>query len=456
MWRVRLALGSLLLVASAGCLGPQAENPSTGNTPTSADLLGHLAFPCPPQGAQEHHPGFCIGTLRLNGGTLQEPYAVVHPTRDGTLAVGAIAGAALGSEPSPGSSEAWLHLFASQDGGASWIESSPPAGDPPRAPSNPVNAGITEDPAFAFDTSGTLHLTGLWAADLGSDAFDLFYTSSKDLGRTWSTPAYLTTDGTAGRNWIAIVGSRIYILWEDQTGGGNAAAVAWSEDAGRSWEALPPEGRVSNCVYPTLFVRDVHLVAACSGSPPGLLEFDAGNDTWDPLASFAGEDSLVTFAASAANDSLAVVSQVGHEGLRARTSGAGSASWGPSIDLRANLRLEDTWNHIELMAAAADPGGHVNLLLKGYIACSGPSCDSTLEPEWQVVHARLNAAEWTVLEEETLVAAPPMSATRVPRLQDVAPIDDGFYAIEFSGDRGVMAWTNQGAIDFALPRWVAT
>jgi hypothetical protein len=120
---------------------------------------------------------------------------------------------------SPGNSE--IYFKKSDDGGTTWTTER-----------LTDNAGYSNDPAIAVDGS---NIYVVWEDSTPGNP-EIYFKKSVDGGVTWIKNKRLTN--TAGYSWypaIAVDGSNIYVVWEDETPGNPEIYFKKSVDGGVTW-----------------------------------------------------------------------------------------------------------------------------------------------------------------------------------------------------------------------------
>jgi len=115
----------------------------------------------------------------------------------------------------------------SSDGGTSWSE-------PTRLT---WNAGATGIPTIAADSSGGVHV--LWHDNTPGN-YEIFYKRSTDSGTTWSRLNRLTWNSGDSyfQSIVADSSDGIHVVWNDNTSGGYEIYYKNSPDGGATWSVL--------------------------------------------------------------------------------------------------------------------------------------------------------------------------------------------------------------------------
>jgi len=115
-----------------------------------------------------------------------------------------------------------IYFKKSDDGGATWTTD--------KRLTN--NAGYSQYPAIAVDGS---NINVVWNDDTPGNP-EIYFKKSVDGGVTWTTNKRLTTN--LGESWypaIAVDGSNIYVVWYDDTPGNSEIYFKKSDDGGATW-----------------------------------------------------------------------------------------------------------------------------------------------------------------------------------------------------------------------------
>ncbi len=123
-----------------------------------------------------------------------------------------------------------LAVYATTDGGTSWVEAPPLALQ--------AGWGGISDPALAWDSAGNVYLVALpFPPGVGSQIGIAIYRSS-DGGQTWSAPNLIHQSPGDDKQWAAAdnnpqspYNGHVYAVWDD----GSNLAFARTIDNGASW-----------------------------------------------------------------------------------------------------------------------------------------------------------------------------------------------------------------------------
>src|SRR4030042_792689 len=95
------------------------------------------------------------------------------------------------------------------------------------------NAGYSQDPAIAVDG---LNIYVVWE-DTTPGNYEIYFKKSVDGGATWETNKRLTSNaGVSYAPAIAVDGSNIYVVWQDNTQGDEEIYFKRSGDGGVTWK----------------------------------------------------------------------------------------------------------------------------------------------------------------------------------------------------------------------------
>lgn len=171
----------------------------------------------------------------------------------------------------PGNSE--IYLKASTDHGATWSSM--------KRITN--NAGTSFYPSVALNGT-TMHL--IWQDDTPGNN-EIYYRKSTDFGATWAAAKRLTDNaGDSTYPAMAVSGSVIHAVWQDDTPGNNEIYYKKSTDNGATWSAMK---RITNdagiSAYPSITVNgsNVHMTwddTATGDSEIYYKKSEDGGATW--------------------------------------------------------------------------------------------------------------------------------------------------------------------------------
>lgn len=433
---VALAVGAL--IALGGCLssptgdapGKDTEN-GTPDEPVEVEAYRSLC----PQTSTERSGEVCYATIRDPSRALYEPYAAVHPDDPEIQAIGANTRVATAL---PGSGQEML-VYVTENGGTDWKTRSLPAFD-----------GRTwfGDPALAFDASGRLHVAGMVDAGDNSNGFDVGYAASDDLGATWRSQQLVGSNGTADRPWLGLGnGGTVAIVWSDLL----SFNYTISQDAGATWT---PEssGTVNGCELPSRpVVRGGVVIVACfdgDAFPMYSLGPDATNATL--LAELSPEGAHPWHLVDGLDAGLGLVtSPAGGNDILLRTS-ADARNWSTPASLNEAIDANQDWLATEVFWAQPDPYGNLHLLLRedrDHPADGDLDPDGPREVAWVIV----DATGPTVLDERLITHARAPSEIASQRDDiDPEPNLNHAFGLAFRGDRGLLAWAEDGEIRTSL------
>jgi len=226
------------------------------------------------------------------------------------------------------------------------------------------NSGISECPAVAVDTAGTIYV--VWH-DNTSGNYEIYYKKSINGGATWTANQKITsTSGTSKNPAIAIdTGGNIHVVWQDSTPGNAEIYYKKSTTGGATWTAN------KRLTYTTGYSGSPAIAVNSSGhlhlfwhdNTPGNYEIYYkksvnGGDTWAAnlrLTFSAGVSEAPAFAVDS-SDYLHLAWQddtPGNTEIYYKSSTNGGAAW------TANQRLTSTAGSSLVPAIAADTTGHL-------------------------------------------------------------------------------------------------
>ena len=466
---MRAVLGSLLVTAGlAGCIGGD----ETGLEPSDAALAplslpDSFEFLCPAGETRTTAEGLCVGTIASLTESNQEPFLAVDPNRPGVMAVGVNAGYstdAVDPARQDGAELIAMDVFFTQDGGATWTRSQLPY---IAAPSGMVGLDLrgVGDPALQFDEAGVLHVSGIATNAVLTSGWEIFYTSSPDLGDGWTEPVLFTEDGSNDRNWLNIgPDGTIYLPWQffaaDVADGGST--VAWSTDGGATWDMLEKGDHIPSCYgigEAALLGARPYVACALADedfdlSGIGFFHIDTMGATFHEVAVIEEEGAYWPQPVVVADGSLVIAFEDFDDATVWLTrSTNGGLNWTTPVDARDLLAADDGWDYANNYWFEADPWGAVHILLGG-TACAGElvllmGCPRGL------VHAAIDPVDWVVLSETVLdEPGPALEDMHVP--PPLAPAwGDHYYGIAFTHDAGFMVWTRKQVLEFTTfePIW---
>lgn len=184
---------------------------------------------------------------------------------------------------------------------------------------------------------------------------------------------------------------------------------------------------------------EVHAFHRENGSLALRTRVDLGESYWPHLATLPDDD-------------LILAAQTRESVVASRSPDAGH-TFGDPVDLRDPLSADDGWEGLDFMWIATDPWGAVHFLLREDPCPSDPTyllaltCDFALPREsMDVVHAAFSPSLDEILAERQL--DPPDTSPEEHRPESAAPsYGDHFFGADFGPERGVLAWTQDKAIE---------
>lgn len=443
----RAYVPAITLLLLAGCLGATRDAPVDPASLGGAlqDAVGY-AFACPPGVESDATP--CVGVIESLTESLQEPFLAADPYRVGVFAIGVNAGATRDAfDPArevPGVEQFRLDIFVTQDGGATWALARLPRVDTGGISPLPVEIYGAGDPAIAFDEHGVMHVSGIATPGGVNVGYEVFYTSSPDLGKTWTTPVIFGGDDDNDRNWLNVApGDRVYVPWQNV---GTSTELALSLDGGATWRTTPP---VEECftVSPVQLLDGVAYLA-CAGYSPGsgptdpgeltgtrVFRVDEANATLVEVGEIAGEHVWPHLRALPGGELVAIAESDGSVSL-SRSADAG-VSWSEPVDLRDITSIDDAWASATMFWADVDPSGTLHFVLGG-TENRGPGMNT---PHLAAVAIDVAAGQ-AVFEGELPIDAPMPPRTLAPAY------GDHYYGLAFQGDQGMVVWTRDRTLQF--------
>jgi len=402
-----------------------------------AELASVLA--CPPGQRLTRFSGSpCVGTFEAQDAHLVEPNLAVDPSNPLRMALGANAVSHIPLLVFPGPVPAVpgvpmgfnVDVFVSEDGGARWRRTTFQA---PHGPGQlPFGSG---DPSLAFDREGRLHVSFLGAFGTPSDyELAVVYTSSDDLGVTWSEPVVFRNDVEFNdRNWLtAGEDGSVYITWSALP---QSSAIAWSLDRGATWSNRTDV--TPGCPFPS-------HVTFLGGTPSfactreyrdiDLFRFDPETGNATRFAIAPRMFCILPRLFAPTNDTLTVACYGGS----VATSLDGGQTWrGPVLPF-AFTKIDDEWESRQFLWSDVDPwSGQLHLLVGPYNNTKGAK---------PMAHLVMDPVTLKIIEETVLV--PDGAPRRNPTARQWENGDD-FMTMAFTPDRGILMWTYDGAPDFA-------
>jgi len=370
-----LAIGTGLFVSSAAFGGLLVNTPF--------DVIGNLPV--------AEFTGFGYGTNTYKDWG-NEPSVAVNPLNPNQIVISSFS-------YSTSSTATGANIFYSITGGATWTSQfSVPA------PSNGVR--IPNDWNFAYDSTGTLHATVLG----GGNIYQGSTTNPTSLA-AWSwtgggTRINTSTSGNADQPWLAVQGGRVFVGYDDFTGG-VTLRVAASANNGTTFaidNAISNGARPGNTVNPgTRIATDgAGNVYSIFGLGPSagvgthtvtyyLNRSRDGGATWD-------------FMGSSANGGLVITSGTSRQLDNAGTQA--SNTWFANVnDLRGNITAvaaDATGAHVYTLIGKQDGSGTDRIYLREFHPNGtnlGASAEIAISPAGQ----RAVFPSVTVLDNGTVV-----------------------------------------------------
>jgi len=148
-----------------------------------------------------------------------------------------------------------------------------------------TNAGNSESPSIAVYGS---KVYVVWSDNTSGD-YDIFFTKSTNGGNTWSAKKKLSsTSGSSEKPAIAVDGSNIYLVWSDNTTDNYELFFTRSANGGMTWETMRITDMVGFMKYPSIAVDDSGIYVVWSDNAQGNDEIffksqQAADDTWGTM-----------------------------------------------------------------------------------------------------------------------------------------------------------------------------
>lgn len=462
-----LAAAALAVPVLAGCTTSPVQLSQAQLAPEMPSFL----YLCP-GAARPPSPEPCLGRLARDDATLQEPYAALHPGDPDVMAIGVNLGPPF-TEHARGSHDLCrLEVYVTEDGGRAWRAGTvpPPAFTLPFA--GAAAGQCSGDPALVFDEAGTLHASGLANAGTApaglplpgreGGGFAAYYARSDDLGRTWGEPVVVGPNGqNQDRNWLARdpASGALYVNWQNVAGGEAdwTTEVAWSLDGGATWRNQEPHQRpVCRTPGPVTLAGGVPLVSCVKPGDPDRVRVYAFDPASGGLALRGGFEAEATWPllVALADGRLAAVYRASEGGLVSgdslvRFSGDAGRTWSDALSTRE--LAEGPWDLARAYWAAADPFGGLHMMvrvgrLEAPMDDAGRAREGTGAVRYELRHLALDAAGRKAHE----VALEAWSAASPPAVRPAQGLGDHYYAIAWSGDEALLAYTRDGAIKLTL------
>src|SRR4030043_459614 len=129
------------------------------------------------------------------------------------------------------------------------------------------NAGYSQDPAIAVDG---LNIYVVWE-DTTPGNYEIYFKKSVDGGATWETNKRLTSNaGVSYAPAIAVDGSNIYVVWQDNTQGDEEIYFKRSVDGGVTWKTDKNlANNADDSRYPAIAVYGPNIYVVWQDATPG-------------------------------------------------------------------------------------------------------------------------------------------------------------------------------------------
>ena len=186
-------------------------------------------------------------------------------------------------------------IFKSLDGGATWTKFTmgarfPAVGDS-LCSSNPYFAAVNPiwrhmgwgEPAVG--PNGVVHYAFARRGTVAADKGDIYYTKSKDNGKTWSAAVKLNTDKDAAfkTQWMPSVSSdqlgKVTVAWYDRSA--STAACVNVSDAGCKYQRMARQSKDNGTTWLPEFAVSTGIIAEPDQQDPGVQSCYAGDYDYD-------------------------------------------------------------------------------------------------------------------------------------------------------------------------------
>lgn len=476
-----LAVALVLAAVGAGCTGPQpsggyeaptAPAPFSSTQPIPGESEGTPApipppppplkfeYACPAGPKAERVPDVCMATLWDSTKTLAHPSLSIHPNLPHVMAVGVtsfhLPAVAQGDLQSTGLDVRIggnIELYVN-DNGQEWRPVPLPA-LPILNPPVPLQLINGNGASIAFDDNGTLHLTGVATYKRGSGGMDaVFYTSTSDLGKTWTTPIKLNAAPNVDQSFLTVgPNEQVYVVWKVSGG----AQVAWSLDGGKTWPAGDRLITVTECpVISRILLVDGVPHAACNQGQTrvSFVKIDLTAGKSETLATIlttpVANNERPPLLANLSNGSLALATPTD-----VFFSVDGGRNWTTPVQLQGLLTVEDDWTNFFPTWMAGDPWGRLQLLVSGVRDPVVP--DQVETGQIPVAHVVLEQDPPRVFLETRLTPLEPANQFRSPPTAGPPfTVKDRFHGIAFTPDAAVLMWTFDRGLDYTILKPVLT
>jgi hypothetical protein len=306
---------------------------------------------------------------------------------------------------------------------------------------------------------------------------------SDDLGATWREPVLLQDNGLGqDREWIVRdpASGALYVVWQNVPAGSGledrSVEVAWSLDGGATWRNQEAGQRTPcyragmpvvlqgalrfACVHAADDGREVvqlHALDAARGE--AALVADAIAEGQWPSLTLLADGTLAMLYDNCFPDSCALDSLL----LRSRDGGATWSPGGSAMGL-----AEGAWDRARVYWSEADPFGGQHLLVRfdrdEALLPADPSGSAPTPMATELRHVVLDASG-APIHSATLAAwrsdEAPSPRAAVGFGDDVLGVEGRqqhprcggsscYYSLAWSGDRALLAFTRDGAIELAL------
>jgi hypothetical protein len=143
------------------------------------------------------------------------------------------------------------------------------------------NSGISQLPSIAVDGS---NIYVVWQDDTPGNS-EIFLNYSTDGGTTWTTKQLTSNSGSSENPSIAVNDSNIYVVWQDDTPGNSQIYFEQSTDGGTTWKTKRLSNNSGSSENPSIAVNDSNIYVVWQDDTPGenqiyFKQSTDGGTTW--------------------------------------------------------------------------------------------------------------------------------------------------------------------------------